>query len=200
MASHGFPVRQTHWTSTMRVRTCQAAPNRICPKRVCAERRCGDRVAGEQEGAEQESDRGDGLRAFRELLVRWPRPSEASRPNVAHISRVSRRGRDEMDTRPIDADNHYYEPLDAFTRHLPKKFRERGVRAVQEGKRVTLLIGGKVNSFVPNPTFDPIIVPGCLDPLFRGRIPEGVDPRTLMKVEPLRAEYRGSRRPNHGDG
>ena len=27
-----------------------------------------------------------------------------------------------MDTRPIDADNHYYEPLDAFTRHLDKKF------------------------------------------------------------------------------
>jgi predicted TIM-barrel fold metal-dependent hydrolase len=28
-------------------------------------------------------------------------------------------------------------------------------------------------------------VPGCLDPLFRGQIPEGVDPRTLMQVEPL---------------
>ena len=95
-----------------------------------------------------------------------------------------------MDTRPIDADNHYYEPLDAFTRHLDKKFRDRGVKPVQDGKRVQLLVGGKVNRFVPNPTFDPIIVPGCLDPLFRGQIPEGVDPRTLMQVEPLRAEYR----------
>jgi predicted TIM-barrel fold metal-dependent hydrolase len=95
-----------------------------------------------------------------------------------------------MDSRPIDADNHYYEPLDAFTRHLGKEFRHRGVRPVQEGKRVELLIGGRVNRFVPNPTFDPIIVPGCLDPLFRGQIPEGVDPRSLMQVEPLRAEYR----------
>ena len=94
-----------------------------------------------------------------------------------------------MDTRPIDADNHFYEPLDAFTRHLPKELRERGVQAVQDGKRVKLLIGGRVNRFVPNPTFDPIIVPGCLDPLFRGQIPEGVDPRTLMQVEPLRPEY-----------
>jgi predicted TIM-barrel fold metal-dependent hydrolase len=36
-------------------------------------------------------------------------------------------------------------------------------------------------------------VPGCLDLLFRGQIPEGVDPRTLMKVEPLaeHPEYRG---------
>jgi predicted TIM-barrel fold metal-dependent hydrolase len=91
---------------------------------------------------------------------------------------------------PIDADNHYYESLDAFTRHLDKEFRWRGVHPVQDGKRVQLLIGGKVNRFIPNPTFDPIIVPGCLDSLFRGQIPEGTDPRTLMQVEPMHAEYR----------
>jgi predicted TIM-barrel fold metal-dependent hydrolase len=94
-----------------------------------------------------------------------------------------------MDGKPVDADNHYYERLDAFTRHLPKEFRERGVQPVQDGKRVKLLMGGRVNRFIPNPTFDPIVVPGCLDPLFRGQIPEGVDPRTLMQVEPLRPEY-----------
>jgi len=95
-----------------------------------------------------------------------------------------------MDFKPIDADNHYYEPLDAFTRHLDKKFKWRGVHPVQDGKRMKILIGGKVNRFVPNPTFDPIIVPGCLDLLFRGEIPKGVDPTTLMKVEPIRGEYR----------
>jgi predicted TIM-barrel fold metal-dependent hydrolase len=95
-----------------------------------------------------------------------------------------------LDFKPVDADNHYYEPLDAFTRHLDRKFAWRGVRPVQDGKRVQLLMGGRVNRFVPNPTFDPIIVPGCLDAQFRGRIPEGVDPRSLMKVEPLREEYR----------
>jgi predicted TIM-barrel fold metal-dependent hydrolase len=95
-----------------------------------------------------------------------------------------------MDFKPADADNHYYEPLDAFTRHLDKKFAARGVRPVQDGKRTQLLIGGRVNRFIPNPTFDPIIVPGCLDAHFRGQIPKGVDPRSLMKVEPLREEYR----------
>ena len=45
------------------------------------------------------------------------------------------------------------------------------------------VIGDRVNRFIPNPTFDPIIVPGCLDLLFRGEIPEGVDPASLMKVE-----------------
>jgi predicted TIM-barrel fold metal-dependent hydrolase len=61
---------------------------------------------------------------------------------------------------------------------------------VQDGKRMQILIGGRVNRFVPNPTFDPIIVPGCLDLHFRGQIPDGVDRRSMMKVEPLRAEYR----------
>jgi predicted TIM-barrel fold metal-dependent hydrolase len=95
-----------------------------------------------------------------------------------------------MDFEPIDADNHYYETLDAFTRHLDPKYARRGVQVVHSGKRVLLLIGERVNRFIPNPTFDPIIVPGCLDPLFRGQIPEGVDPASLMQVEPLRAEYR----------
>jgi len=94
-----------------------------------------------------------------------------------------------MDFDPIDADNHYYEPLDAFTRHLDPAYAKRGVRVVREGKRVELVMGDRINRFIPNPTFDPIIVPGCLDPLFRGQIPEGVDPRSLPQVEPLRAEY-----------
>lgn len=95
-----------------------------------------------------------------------------------------------MDFKPIDADNHYYEPLDAFTRHLDKRFKWRGVHPVQDGKRVQMLMGGKLNRFIPNATFDPIIVPGCMDQFFRGQIPDGVDRRTIMKVEPLRAEYR----------
>jgi predicted TIM-barrel fold metal-dependent hydrolase len=95
-----------------------------------------------------------------------------------------------MDAGPIDADNHYYESLDAFTRHLDKAFAWRGVRPVQDGTRVQILVGGKLNRFVPNPTFDPIIVPGCLDLLFRGEIPEGMNPAEMMKTEPMHAEYR----------
>ena len=36
--------------------------------------------------------------------------------------------------------------------------------------------------------------------MFRGQIPEGVDPRTLMKLEPLRAEYQRPRRAHRRDG
>ncbi|HZU49251.1 MAG TPA: amidohydrolase family protein [Mycobacterium sp.] len=85
----------------------------------------------------------------------------------------------------IDVDNHYYEPLDAFTRHLDKKFKRRGVQMLTDGKHTFAVIGERVNHFIPNPTFDPIIVPGCLDLLFRGEVPDGVDPASLMKVERL---------------
>jgi predicted TIM-barrel fold metal-dependent hydrolase len=90
-----------------------------------------------------------------------------------------------LDYRAIDVDNHYYEPVDAFTRHLPKGFKRRGVQMVQDGKRTFAVIGDRMNHFIPNVTFDPIIEPGCLDVLFRGEIPEGVDPASLMKVDRL---------------
>lgn len=95
----------------------------------------------------------------------------------------------ELSYRPVDADNHYYESLDAFTRHQPPAMRSRGVQVLRDGKRAYISLGGKINRFIPNPTFDPIIVPGCTELLFRGEIPEGVDPKSLMQVEPLRAEY-----------
>src|ERR1700739_3985815 len=90
-----------------------------------------------------------------------------------------------LDYKAIDVDNHYYEPLDAFTRHLDKKFKRRGVQMVSDGKHTQAIIGDRVNRFIPNPTFDPIIVPGCLALLFRGEIPEGVEPASLMQVERL---------------
>lgn len=90
-----------------------------------------------------------------------------------------------LDYPAIDVDNHYYEPTDSFTRHLPKEFKRRGVQMVADGKRTWAVMGERVNHFIPNPTFDPIIVPGCLDLLFRGEVPDGVNPASLLKVERL---------------
>jgi predicted TIM-barrel fold metal-dependent hydrolase len=53
-----------------------------------------------------------------------------------------------------------------------------------------MIAGDRVNRFIPNPTFDPVIVPGCLDLHFRGQVPEGVDRKSMSKVEPIRKEYR----------
>ena len=62
----------------------------------------------------------------------------------------------------FDADNHYYEARDAFTRHLPPRMAERTVMEVTVNGRVRHLIGGRLNHAVTNPTFDPVSKPGAL--------------------------------------
>jgi predicted TIM-barrel fold metal-dependent hydrolase len=90
----------------------------------------------------------------------------------------------------VDADNHYYEAIDSCTRYLDPRFKGRGVEVLDQGTHKILLAGGRKYKFVPNPTFDPVIVPGCLDLLFRGQIPDGVSPGSLHQIEPIHAEYR----------
>jgi predicted TIM-barrel fold metal-dependent hydrolase len=90
----------------------------------------------------------------------------------------------------FDADNHYYEALDAFTRHLDPKL---GPRCVQwceiDGRRYHVL-GGRVSKAVSNPTFDPIAMPGAMHDYFRGN-PGGRNPLEFLAArEPIRAAYR----------
>src|SRR5215207_823931 len=80
----------------------------------------------------------------------------------------------------FDCDNHFYEALDAFTRHIEPEFRKRAMQwAVIDGK-TRLMVGEKVNKFIPNPTFDPISKPGALDQYFRGHNPKGEGTRELF--------------------
>ena len=60
----------------------------------------------------------------------------------------------------FDADEHYYEVDDTFTRFGDEKVRKH-VRWVQEGKRRHLMFGNRLSTGVPNPTFDPIAKPGA---------------------------------------
>jgi predicted TIM-barrel fold metal-dependent hydrolase len=70
--------------------------------------------------------------------------------------------------RMFDADNHLYETADAFTRHLPAH-RTRDLYWITDprGHR-HLVLGGKMFDYLPNPTFDPIAVAGCLLEVFAG--------------------------------
>jgi predicted TIM-barrel fold metal-dependent hydrolase len=98
---------------------------------------------------------------------------------------------DKLDFAAFDADNHYYEAEDAFTRHIDPKMRRRAVQWAEVNGRKTLLVGGKVNRFIPNPTFDPVAKPGCLDEYFRGRNPEGKSIREIFgELEPINPAYR----------
>jgi predicted TIM-barrel fold metal-dependent hydrolase len=88
--------------------------------------------------------------------------------------------------RPFDADNHYYEAEDAFIRHVDPAMAKRCMQwATVDGKR-RLLVGGKINKFIPNPTFDPIARPGSLEEYFRGRNEDGLDLKTMFgELEPI---------------
>ncbi len=92
--------------------------------------------------------------------------------------------------RPFDADNHYYEALDAFSRHLDPRHATRVFEWAQIGRRTYPVLGGKVFRGVKNATFDPVAFPGVLADYFRGN-PHGDDPLELLsRHEPIRPEYR----------
>jgi predicted TIM-barrel fold metal-dependent hydrolase len=93
--------------------------------------------------------------------------------------------------RAFDADNHYYEAPDAFTRHLDRRMASRAMQWAEIGGRQRLLVGGHVNKFIPNPLFDPVAKPGCLYLYFKGENPTHEDIRTLFgDLEPIHPEYR----------
>jgi len=91
----------------------------------------------------------------------------------------------------FDGDNHYYEAEDAFTRHIDRKMRRRCMDWAVVNGRKELLVGGKVNRFIPNPTFDPVARPGCLDQYYQGKNQAGVSIRDAFgALEPIHPGYR----------
>jgi len=88
----------------------------------------------------------------------------------------------------FDADNHYYEAEDAFTRHMDPKLAKRAMQWADVDGRRCLLVGGKVNRFIPNPTFDPVAKPGCLDDYYQGKNEAGKSIRDafgeLVPIDP----------------
>ena len=90
----------------------------------------------------------------------------------------------------FDADNHYYEAHDAFTRHVPKHMRPRCVDWVElENGRKYHVIAGKIDRS-NNPSFNPISKPGVLREYFTGN-PRGVTTAELVRgsLEPMPPEY-----------
>ena len=88
--------------------------------------------------------------------------------------------------RAFDADNHYYEAEDAFTRYIDPSMAKRCMQWAEVNGKKRLLVGGKINKFIPNPTFDPIAKPGSLEDYFRGRNTEGIDMKTMFgELDPL---------------
>lgn len=91
----------------------------------------------------------------------------------------------ELAYQAFDADNHYYEGHDAFTRHVPKNMQERCVQWATINGRQHHIVGGKLAKAVKNPTWDPIALPGSISDYLRGN-PLGKEAIELMQArEPL---------------
>jgi predicted TIM-barrel fold metal-dependent hydrolase len=92
----------------------------------------------------------------------------------------------------FDADNHYYEALDAFTRYLEPSMRKRTMQWATIDGRQRLIVGGEINRFIPNPTFANVSKPGVLADYFRAKTGVGDMRAAFGELEPIeeRPEYR----------
>jgi predicted TIM-barrel fold metal-dependent hydrolase len=94
-----------------------------------------------------------------------------------------------VDFDAFDADNHYYEATDAFTRHLPAN-RSRVVTWATINGKPRMVVDNKVFRFIPNPTFDPVARPGVLDEYFRGKRAGDSIRDAFGDLEPINPAYR----------
>ncbi len=84
-----------------------------------------------------------------------------------------------------DADNHFYEQTDAFTRHLPREY-EGLIKYVEVKGRTKIAIKNVVSDYIPNPTFEVVARPGAQQEYFKHGNPEGKSRREILG-EPMRA-------------
>lgn len=71
-----------------------------------------------------------------------------------------------------DADQHFYEAPDAITKYLDPEHRH-AFRWIELDGRKTLLLNDRLYKLIPNPTYDPVGVPGSMVEYFRGHNPDG---------------------------
>jgi predicted TIM-barrel fold metal-dependent hydrolase len=85
----------------------------------------------------------------------------------------------------FDADNHLYETRDAFTRHLPDKYKG-AIDYVDMHGRTKIVVRGRISEYIPNPTFEVVAPPGAMETFFRHGNVERKDRRKIFG-EPMRS-------------
>ncbi|MBL7496566.1 amidohydrolase family protein [Frankia sp. CNm7] len=90
----------------------------------------------------------------------------------------------------FDFDSHYYEAEDALTRYQPRALGSRGARWAEIDGRRRLVVGGVVNNYIANPTFDPVAKPGALYSWYRGNPEQKSIREAFGELEPISPEYR----------
>ncbi len=87
----------------------------------------------------------------------------------------------------FDADNHYYEPIDCFTRHIDPKYRDRAVRYIDDGGEGRYLVGDKPYTYGAFYT-GRCPRPGSLIAYLRG-LKKGVNRLQSDVDQPMQPEY-----------
>ncbi len=94
-----------------------------------------------------------------------------------------------------DADNHYYEPRDCYTRHIEARYADRVIRVVPgDGGHEQILVGDRPFTFLRHHSFETANRPGALREMLRnlksGRVTDSAtDGGDNSLVEPLQPEY-----------
>jgi predicted TIM-barrel fold metal-dependent hydrolase len=78
----------------------------------------------------------------------------------------------------FDADHHLYETEDAFTRHLPAKYKG-VIRYVDVDGRKKIVVRGTISEYIPNPTFEVVARPGAHEEFYKIGNPKGLSMREL---------------------
>jgi predicted TIM-barrel fold metal-dependent hydrolase len=84
----------------------------------------------------------------------------------------------------FDSDNHLYETREAFTRHLPDRYKG-AIDYVEVRGRTKIVVRGTISNYIPNPTFEVVARPGAQEEYFRVGNPEGKSYREIVG-EPMR--------------
>jgi predicted TIM-barrel fold metal-dependent hydrolase len=82
----------------------------------------------------------------------------------------------------IDADGHYYEPDDCFTRHIEATWRDSTVRVVRSDDGLGRIFIGTKRTFMSVMPGDYASAPGALQGLFSGAVPDGFTHREVINA------------------
>jgi predicted TIM-barrel fold metal-dependent hydrolase len=75
-----------------------------------------------------------------------------------------------LDFPVFDADNHFYETTDAFTKYLPAEY-DGLVKYVQVNGRTKIALRNVISDYIPNPTFNKVAPPGAQELEFQLKNP-----------------------------
>lgn len=85
----------------------------------------------------------------------------------------------------FDADNHYYETRDCFTRHIESEWKDRSIRVEADASgKDRIFVGDRPFTFLEDYSFDRAYAPGALREMLRSKRMGGGAPKLSQAIRP----------------